>query len=330
MLHRREPLNTRPQRNPEFSLIDRIARHAGQRDGVALGIGDDAALLDPELFDGQQMVICTDTMVEGIHFLNDTAPRTLGHKSLAVNLSDLAAMGAEPLAATLSLTLPEADARWTEQFMGGWQALAEQHNLQLVGGDTTRGPLCIAVTAIGRVPPSQALLRQSAQAGDLILVTGTLGDAALALSRRLDGRSMDTELARRLDQPEPRVAFACRSRGSIRACIDVSDGLVADLNHLLAASQCGASIRVDELPLSEWLECLPDPQQACDLALTGGDDYELCLSCAPEEVAAVRQVAEALSLRLSCIGTVESEPGLRLLDVDGQPYHPHRGAYEHF
>ncbi len=323
-------MNTRPPQAPEFSLIDLIARHAGQRADVVLGIGDDAALLDASAFNGQQIVICTDTLVEGTHFLPGTAPQSLGHKSLAVNLSDLAAMGAEPRVATLSLTLPTAGSAWLEQFMTGWQTLARSYDLQLLGGDTTRGPLSITVTTIGRVPPGEALMRESAQPGDLILVTGSLGDAAMGLIQRRAAAVSDDRLTEQLDQPQPRVHFACQARASIHACIDVSDGLLADLTHILDASGCGATVEVENLPISKALGAVAGQRLARDLALTGGDDYELCLSCAPDQLVRLQDIASSLSLPLTCIGKIESLSGLRLTDAQGQPYHPGRMSYQHF
>lgn len=263
----------------EFDLIRRYFTSLGVAEGVALGVGDDGAVLD--IPPGHQLVSVMDTLVAGVHFPEDTAPFDIGYRALAVNLSDLAAMGAEPRWFTLALTLPKADEAWLAGFAAGLRSLAERFGIALVGGDTTRGPLTITVQAEGLVPRGQVLKRSGARPGDGIYVTGTLGDAAAGLALHQGRLQADGDTAAflrsRFFRPEPRVQTGLALRGLATACIDVSDGLLQDLGHVLAASGVGAKLDVDRLPLSAALDVLPR-QEAVKLALSAGDDYELCFT----------------------------------------------------
>lgn len=274
-----------------------------------LGIGDDAALLQPR--PGRQLVVCTDTLVAGRHFDEQLTAASIGYKALAVNLSDLAAMGAQPRAFTLALTLPEFDADWLAGFAGGLQAIAEQFACRLIGGDTTRGPLSITITAIGDVASGRALLRSGARAGDQIAVSGHLGDAALAL--RLGAQAPEL-LRKRLHRPCPRIALGQLLGGRAHSCIDLSDGLVGDLGHILKASGVGARIRPDLLPASLAFLAHCDPADRLALQGAGGDDYELCFT-APAAV--MTQLASAAEEPVTVIGEITESPGLTLIDADG-------------
>jgi thiamine-monophosphate kinase len=314
----------------EFDLIDRWFKPSARRADVELGIGDDAALL--RVPDGQRLVVTVDTLVAGVHFPLETDAFSVGHKALAVNLSDLAAMGADPAWVTLALTLPQADEDWLGGFARGFLELAESNGVSLVGGDTTRGPLSVTVQAMGFVPAGFALRRDGAKPGDAICVTGTLGDAGLGLAWVQGRRTLDEgigwELAARLDRPTPRVGAGLALRGIAAAAIDVSDGLAADLGHVLQASGVGASIDVDSLPLSEALRAQPD---ARELALSSGDDYELLFTAAPEHEQEALARVQAQGLRCTVIGRVEAEAGLRLVDAEGHPYAPPASSgYDHF
>ncbi|MFP5506443.1 MAG: thiamine-phosphate kinase [Gammaproteobacteria bacterium] len=320
----------------EFSLIDRFfAAPAARRGDIAVGIGDDAAVVDVPA--GQQLVVATDTLVAGVHFPETATAADIGHKALAVNLSDLAAMGARPAWATLALTLPDADAAWLEAFARGFFALAERTGVALIGGDTTRGPLTVTVQILGLVPTGAALLRSGARPGDRIYVSGSLGDAALALQwlsgAVIVGGNARTHLEARLHRPEPRLALGARLREVASAAIDVSDGLLADLGHLLDASGFGATLWVDRLPRSDAFRTVVAGPQApawYELPLAGGDDYELCFSAAPEHVAALEMLADELGIALTPIGEIDAEPGLRCRRDDGSDYAPARRGYEHF
>ena len=317
----------------EFSLIDRyFAARARRRGDVTLGIGDDAALVDVPA--GESLAVAVDTLVEGVHFPPGTAPADVGHKALAVNLSDVAAMGAEPRWATLALTLPRADEAWVAAFADGFFALAERFQVELVGGDTTRGPLTVSVQILGTVPAGRALRRCGARPGDRIFVTGALGDAGLALRRLQAGGDTDAEpwpaLLACLHRPEPRVAAGVALRGLASAAIDVSDGLAADLGHVLAAGGVGATLRVDRLPRSAAFRQAvqagsPDWH---DLPLAAGDDYELCFTVPAAQADAV--AARLGGLAVTEIGEIEAEPGLRCVTGDGHAYRIGREGYEHF
>ncbi len=324
----------------EFDLIEAIrARTALRRDDVRLGIGDDAALLAPP--SGHLLASSIDTLVEGVHFPAGTAPEDLGWKALAVNLSDLAAMGATPAWALLALTLPAADARFVERFADGFAELARLHSLALVGGDTTQGPLSISVAVHGFVPAAAALTRAGARAGDLLMVTGTLGDAAAGLAcldrqhPRADAllaapNGTREALLARLHRPTPRVAAGQALRGVASACIDVSDGLLADLGHLCTAGGVGAEIDAATLPLSSALLTLFDDEARLGFALAGGDDYELCFSVAPERAGAATADLARLGCGVTRIGRIVAAPGVRVRGADGRELAPPRRGYEHF
>jgi len=315
----------------EFTLIDRFFSACGDlRADCLLGVGDDAALL--QVPPDRELVVTQDTLVEGVHFFAGCAPLALGHKTLAVNLSDLAAMGAEPAWVTLAITLPVADPTWLAAFAAGFCALARESGVWLVGGDTTRGHLALSVTALGLVPHGQALRRSGARPGDLIYVSGTLGDAGLALLRLNQDREigLPDDLRTRLERPTPRLALGQALRGLASAAIDVSDGLAADLGHILERSGVGAQLRLSDLPrspaLAAYLAQGGDPL----LPLNAGDDYELCFTLPPDR----RADLEALVPRLTCpvtrIGRVATQSGLRVLGPDGRTLSLARGGYDHF
>lgn len=314
----------------EFSLIDRWFKRPAHA-SVALGIGDDCALL--EVPDGQQLAVSIDTLVEGVHFFADADPVALGHKSLAVGLSDLAAMGAKPAWATLALTLPAANDSWLEGFSSGLFALADQHQLQLVGGDTCRGPLSITLQLHGLLPSGQAITRAGAQPGDGIWVTGWPGEAALALAaRRGELRLADDWrqlLDERLDRPQPRVEQGLALRGIASAAIDLSDGLCADLTHILERSGVGARLHAAQLPLSPALLAHLDTQRAGATVLAGGDDYELCVTVPAAREPWLSVFEAEQGVRLTRVGDVLADTGLRCVDAEGGDY-PLPAGYQHF
>jgi len=329
----------------EFDVIARYfarpARHA------ALGIGDDCALLQPS--PGTQLAISTDMLVQGRHFFADVDPRTLGHKALAVNLSDLAACGAKPLAFTLALSLPNINQAWLAAFADGLFVLADAHGCDLIGGDTTGGPLNICITVFGEVPlvdgKSQALLRSGAQPGDDLYVSGTVGDARLALEGLRGQLSLPAAVlaaARvRLETPTPRVALGLALRGVATAAIDVSDGLLGDLAHLLERSRTGATVQADNAiesiaaytaytrATSQFVINLSKDQWRT-LALAGGDDYELLFTAPPAQRAAVEAAALAAQTPVRRIGQIKREPGLTLVDAQGQTLPNHYQSFDHF
>lgn len=312
----------------EFALIRQyFAALTPPRADVPLGIGDDAALLAPHA--GHELAISTDTLIAGRHFPENTAPADIGWKSLAVNLSDLAAMGAEPWAFTLALSLPAVDAQWLREFASGLGELARSAGIALVGGDTTRGPLAITITVLGRVPNGQALRRAGAKAGDTICVTGTLGDAALGLRRLESIEAHAQTLRRRLDRPMPRLDAGLKLRGIAHAAIDLSDGLAGDLAHVLAASGVGAEVRADALPSSPAFDALAtQPSDRLELQARGGDDYELCF-CLPQDRVAGAQLALA-PVPVTVIGRITAEPGLRFVDAAGAIIALPPSGYRHF
>jgi thiamine-monophosphate kinase len=316
----------------EFDIIRRyFMRQPVKRKEVLAGIGDDAAVLQLPL--DRDLLVCIDTLVAGVHFPEDTPAAAIGHKALAVNLSDLSAMGAEAAWATLALTLPELDPVWLEAFADGFFALAGRQGVQLVGGDTTRGPLTITVQAHGFAPQGQALRRTGAQAGDRIYVTGTLGDAALALRLR---DAAAAELRARLDYPEPRLAAGRVLRGLASAAIDISDGLLADLGHLLEDNGLGASLQIDDLPRSGAFIAALQGQDTVpgklfyDLPLSGGDDYELCFTVPERCCAEVEQRLNELPCGCTAIGIIEAQPGIRCYLQGGGSYQPAGTGYLHF
>ncbi|TNG01087.1 MAG: thiamine-phosphate kinase [Gammaproteobacteria bacterium] len=317
----------------EFELIRQLSElQAVRRNEVRLGIGDDAALLDIPA--DNELVLTTDTLNGGVHFPEQTLPEDIGYKSLAVNLSDLAAMGATPVAANLSLSLPKADESWLKRFAEGFFQVADQYDVQLVGGDTTRGPLSISVTAMGFVRKGRALLRSGAMPGDMIYVTGHLGDAGAALlalqgELKLSGPQND-QLLKRLNRPEPRNQVGQRLSGLASACIDLSDGLIADLGHILQRSHTGATLYVERLPVSPTLQTCFDLAGGWYVPLSSGDDYELCFTIPESRQAEVESIVQDFDLPITWIGMIESLPGLRLLMDDGSEYSGGAGGYDHF
>ena len=321
----------------EFDLIARYFTRPTTR--AALGVGDDCALLQPS--PGMQLAVSSDMLVEGRHFFADVDPFTLGHKALAVNLSDLAACGAAPLAFTLGLALPRLDEPWLEAFSRGLLALADAHGCELVGGDTTRGPLNICITVFGEVPRGQALLRSGARAGDDIYVSGTLGDARLALDALRGSLALPADLlaqarARR-EQPTPRVALGQALRGVASAAIDVSDGLLGDLRHILKASGVGAtldtSIAITLIATCARPACatgLISLKKQLECVLAGGDDYELAFTAPVSAREAVLVAARQADTSVTRIGRIEAEPGLRLVDAQGQPLTGNFSSFDHF
>ena len=326
----------------EFDLIERIRARAIARDGVLLGIGDDAALLQVPA--GHELVVTADTLNAGVHFPADAAPADIGWKALAVNLSDLASMGARPAWCTLSLSLPGDDTAWLDAFLDGFLGLADTHAVALVGGDTTRGPLSIAVTAMGWVEAGAALRRDGARPGDDVWVTGTLGDAAAALVLGgyvpipLDGVTMPVveagnaaALRARLARPAPRVAVGRALAGLAHACVDVSDGLLADLGHICRRSGVGAEIELARLPASPALRAAyADDELRAALQAAGGDDYELCFSASTAAREAVARALEQAGTTGTRIGRITDGDGVRALAADGSPWRPFRGGYVHF
>jgi thiamine-monophosphate kinase len=324
----------------EFDLIELIrTRCAVQRADVRLGIGDDAALLAVPA--GHELAVSIDTLVAGVHFPPATAARDLGWKALAVNLSDLAAMGATPAWSLLALTLPEATREFVAEFIDGYAELAAQHGVALVGGDTTRGPLAVGVTVHGFVAPGRALRRDGAQPGDLVFVTGTLGDAAAGLRclDRGDARAhalfnapADTRetLIARLNRPTPRVAAGAALRDFASACIDISDGLLADLGHISARSGVGIEIEADALPASSALLSLFDREECLLLQATGGDDYELAFCVPPARAGEVQRDLARIGCGATRIGRVVAGERVRLFDADGSELVPERSGWDHF
>ena len=316
----------------EFDLIRHyFAGLTRSRDDVSLGIGDDAALLNVP--PGMELAVSIDTLVAGVHFFSDVSPAALGHKVLAVNLSDLAAMGAEPAWTTLALTLPKVDESWLTEFSRGFEALAGRYGAALVGGDTTRGPLSITVQAHGWVPAGSALRRSGAREGNDIYVTGTLGDAALYLASKslnLSEQGQFAPLRESLERPQPRVEAGLALRGIASSAIDISDGLIADLGHILAASVMGASISLDRMPLSKEMAQWQHKKKDWSTVLAGGDDYELCFTADKSKRKEITRISKELNLPISCIGTIESQPGLRITQPDGKLWSGPDKGFDHF
>jgi len=313
----------------EFELIARFFDRGPARDAI-LGVGDDCALLAP--VDAHSVLaVSTDLLLEGRHFFHDADPESVGHKSLAVNLSDLAAMGARPRAFTLALALPRVDEDWLGRFCRGLFAIADRYGCELVGGDTTRGPLTVCITVFGEVPPDAALRRDAAQPDDDVWVSGSLGAAALAVHQRNENRALASgDPARlRLDRPEPRVALGLSLRHVARAAIDLSDGLLGDLGHILDRSRAGAEIDWPAVPVDAALDGLPDALRR-RLALAGGDDYELLFTAAPENRSAIEAIGHRLELPLARIGRIVAGEGLRLRDARGRPLQVDGSGFDHF
>lgn len=314
----------------EFDLIQRYFTRPTP--SAELSVGDDAALL--RVAAGMELAVSTDMLVSGTHFFPDADPFLLGHKTLAVNLSDLAAMGARPRWATLALALPQVDEAWLAAFSRGFFALAEQYGVELVGGDTTRGPLNLSVTIMGEVPIGAALRRDAARAGDDIWVSGTLGDAALALAHMQQRIELPAEVfaacVARLHQPQPRVELGVQLRGLAHSAIDVSDGLLADLGHILACSRLGAEIQLEALPMCDFLRGHLADVALSRCVLAGGDDYELCFTAPFVHRAEILQRASTLALPLTRIGKVTAGSGCKVYDGDGSELHIKESGYDHF
>lgn len=314
----------------EFQLIREIqrqsSRHAPEQPfGVELGIGDDAAVL--EIPAGRRLVVATDTLNEGVHFLSETAASDIGYKCLAVNLSDLAAMGAVPHWALMSLSLPFSDVDWLKSFMTGFTELAELHGVSLVGGDTTRGPMSINVTAMGSIDRGAPMTRSGARPGELLVVSGSLGGAACALGRLKRGEpAPEREL---LDRPEPRLSLGNFLAGHASACIDISDGLLADLGHILDQSGCAAMVNLDSLPGTPGLAELADDER-WRFQLSGGDDYELLFTLPRSLRDEVPTWRDMFGVDLTIIGEIEAGRGIRCIGPDGKAIEPERYGYEHF
>ena len=329
----------------EFDVIERYFKRPARK--AALGVGDDCALIMPTA--GMQLAISSDMLVEGRHFLSTVHPSHLGHKALAVNLSDLAASGAEPLAFTLALALPRVDEAWLAGFSEGLFQLADAHNCELIGGDTTQGPLNICITVFGEVPPGDALLRHNAQVGDDIYISGTVGDARLALEVFRGTQSLDAhvfeQVRARMEQPTPRVQLGLELRAIANAAIDVSDGLLGDLGHILKRSNVGAEINTDWLQtagsfsgslnehthagISPWLAALPFNKRL-EFAMSGGDDYELCFTAPVNQRELVHAAAWESDTPVTRIGRITETSGLVVLDPQGQPITRRFASFDHF
>jgi thiamine-monophosphate kinase len=315
----------------EFDIINHFFnRKKKSRKEVLLGIGDDAALLKTPA--KQALAVSMDTLVAGVHFPINTHAYDIGYKALAVNLSDMAAMGAQPAWVTLALTLPSNNKKWLQDFSAGFFKLIDQYNLQLVGGDITRGEcLTITVQIHGFVPANNALTRHTAKVGDHIYVTGTLGDAGLALALlRQNKTKISKYLLDRLNCPTPRINEGLTLRKMANSAIDISDGLIADLNHILTASKVGATLWVDQLPLSNHLKQLCKPQAAIEYALCSGDDYELCFTAPARHEKKLYALSKKFSCKLTCIGIIEKAKGLHLVQADGSNLITQKIGFRHF
>ncbi len=314
----------------EFDIIDQFAQLAAPEANVALGIGDDAAIIDIPA--DQQLVLSIDTLVENIHFSSDTPPDLIADKAVTVNVSDIAAMGAEPRWLTLALTIPQVDQTWLNDFRCGLQRAMQRYHVNLIGGDLTRGPLSITIQAQGLIPRGQALRRNGAQAGDHIFVSGTLGDAGLGLAiltqQLTDPISEQAFCIERLHCPSARIALGVALRGIATSCIDISDGLAQDLQHILTASAVGATVDVSALPLSFALQSLP-PEYARQLALSAGDDYELCFTVPADKVPLLQQISQTIDYPLTCIGNITVDRQLVFL-ADGQLWNVIDKGFKHF
>jgi thiamine-monophosphate kinase len=316
----------------EFDLIRRYFTQGGPAGGdLVLGVGDDCALLRPP--PGKELAVTIDTLVEGVHFAPGVDPEGLGHKALAVNLSDLAAMGAEPAWVSLALTLPRSDPAWLEGFSGGFLALAKASGVRLVGGDTTRGPLSITVAAHGFVEPGMALRRDGARPGDLVYVTGAIGDAGIALlvqqgEYRPQRGAADMDL--RLERPSPRIEAGRALVGIASAAIDISDGLLSDLGHICEGSGVGADLELQRIPLSPAVTEYLEQGGQWDRVLTGGDDYELCFTVPPQQLDALEIVGKQLDCGVTRVGSIGPEPGVRCRMGDGSELSLSSSGYEHF
>lgn len=316
----------------EFELIKTyFTEQSVNRKDVLLGIGDDCALIQPS--ERQNIAITTDTLVAGVHFPENTPPRAIGHKAVAVNLSDLASMGAEPSWMSVAITLPRIDEEWVAEFCRGMFELCEYYNVQLIGGDTTQGPLSITITAQGLVPQDKQICRSGAKAGDWLYVTGELGAAALALKHYYGKVKLAPELLQktmeRLDFPQPRVLAGQALREYASSAIDLSDGLLADLNHVCQASAVGANIVLDNLPISPGIIELLGQEQAFDLALSGGDDYELLFTVNEDNKVGMETALLDMGIKLTCIGQLNGSDKITTT-LNNKPTEIHIRGYEHF
>ena len=318
----------------EFNVIEDFFKAKSiQRKDVIIGIGDDGAVT--HIPQGQALVTTTDTLLSGVHFSADTSPHAIAQKAIAVNLSDLAAMGAEPAWISLSLSLPEVDENWLEAFSNGLQEHAIYYSVQLIGGDTVKGPLSITITAQGFVPCGQALTRSNAKPGDSVYVTGSLGDAGLGLHIAQNKCVLDDQLNKdyllnRLHYPTPRLLVGTSLRRIASACIDVSDGLVSDIKHILNASQCGATIHVDKLPMSQALKESVSSSKAIDYALSAGDDYELLFTVSEEQKGHLETTLASANVHATFIGQLNGASGKLELRLGDKPYEYSAKGYEHF
>ena len=313
--------------------FDLIAKHFTRATpGAVLGVGDDCALLAPT--PGMQLAVSSDMLLEGRHFSPQDSPAGLGHKSLAVNLSDLAAMGATPRWATLAIALPDENDAWLTAFARGFFRMADMHAIELVGGDTTRGALTISITVMGEVPPGQALRRDGAQVGDDIWVSGVIGSAALALAYRQGYLFMEqidaAKVLPALYLPTPRIELGMALRGLASSAIDISDGLLGDLGHILERSRVGATLEFSALPTLPVAQAYLHEAVARECVLAGGDDYELCFTAPASRHNAVLAAAASASVAVTRIGHIHAEPGLTVIDANGQPMHIDKTGYDHF
>lgn len=315
----------------EFGLIQRLCEQLPipQQAGVDLGPGDDAAVMDVPRH--QQLVVSTDTLNADVHFFADAQPSVIGYKSLAVNLSDLAAMGAVPRWVSLNLSLPQSDfdtGAWLDGFAKGFAELAEQHQLALIGGDLTSGPLAVTITAMGLVPTGKAVVRSGATVGDGVWVTGTLGDAAAALYLFRQQQTVPPLLLDKLQRPQPRVDLGQSLRGIASSMIDISDGLLADVKHISKASGCGVRIESGLLPLSETV--LQDPAFDLHWPLAGGDDYELCFTAPAKRDKKIAALAKKFNIRITRIGEAIAGEGVDCLDINGEALRLNHTGWKHF
>jgi len=316
----------------EFDLIrEFFSNSTASRDDVILGVGDDCALLQPPA--GMEMAITTDTLVEGVHFSPGTDPEALGHKSLAVNLSDLAAMGAQPSWVTLALTMPAGDPDWLKGFSRGFLTLAQKHHVALIGGDTTSGPLSITVTAHGFVEPHKAIRRSGAKVGDQIYVTGSLGDAGLALLVRQGGYTPGdglSQLEQRLDRPQPRLAAGQALNSIATAAIDISDGLISDLGHICERSGVGARVYLDQIPTSAEVKRYLQQGGDWGVVVAAGDDYELCMMVSPAQEPLLEAISSELDCDLTLVGEMVAGTEVACIQPDGSVVTEFISGYQHF
>lgn len=316
----------------EFALIRQYFTNLGEGDGVALGVGDDCALLDIPV--GSQLAVTTDTLVSGVHFPTTAKPEEIARRALRVNLSDLAAMGAEPRWFTLALTLPEADEGWLAAFSAALAEDANDFRCALVGGDTTAGPLTLSLQMMGLVPVGKALTRSGASAGDAIYVTGSLGEGAAALQLFAPDCPLPDSVQRQLHQrfyrPVPRLREGRKLRELASSAIDISDGLLADLGHIAESSGLGAEVQLSQLPMAPWLSAVTPAGQLQQWALAGGDEYELCFTVPQRHCSAVDALIAAGELVATCIGQMTTAAGVRCVDAEGRPVELAISGYQHF